>query len=68
MHPPRGEPGLSNFKTPALTSQNILQRHPDVVEDHLGMPQGGIVITERGQGPDNLDARRIFGHQYLALL
>src|SRR5215469_8161629 len=45
----RPEPALGDLKAPALAEQHIRRRHPDIVEDHLGMAMRRLVVAENGQ-------------------
>ena len=68
VHATGSQTALGNLKSPALAEQQVLCRHADIGERHLGMPNRCIVVTERGQRSQYLNARRVFGHKNLGLL
>jgi len=68
VHSARGESALSDLKPSALAKQQIIDGHSDVGEGHLSVPNGRIVIAQRGQGSQHCHAGGVFGDQNLRLL
>ncbi len=67
MQTRRAQPRLPHGKTCALTTQQVADRHPDILEDHLGVGVGVRVMGKYRQVSNNLKTRRIGGHQHETL-
>ena len=68
MHAPRCQTTLCNFEPPALTQQQVIDRHPHVSEGDFSMADRRVVVAKRGQRTQHFDTRRVFRHQDLGLL
>src|ERR1700677_4271739 len=68
MNAPRAQSNLRNLEAAPLTQQNIVFRHPHVVEAQMHVTAGGMVMTEHMHRTEDLDARRILWNQDLRLL
>ena len=64
----RAEAPLSDLESPALARDQVLDRHADVLQHHLGVADGLFVITEDRQHPLDPEAGRIDGDDDLGLL
>ncbi len=59
----RPQPSLSDLEAPALAKQDVLCRHPNVLEHDLAVAMRRIVIPEHRQGAQQLHAGRVHRHQ-----
>ena len=59
----RAEAALGNLEATSLAEQHVVVRHPHVVEQHLGVAMGGVVVTEHRQRAQHLDPGGIHRHQ-----
>lgn len=62
------ELSLRDFESSSLAEQNVIQGAAHILEVDLGVTERCIVVTERGQWPDQFNAGRISWYQHLALL
>ncbi len=67
VDPPGTQPGLGDGEAVALAGEQVGRRHPDVVEDELGVPVL-VLVAEDGQVPDDRDAGGVPRHQDHRLL
>ena len=57
------EPALRDLEPASLAEQHVFGGHADILKDHLHMAVRGVVVTEDGQRPDDLDSWRVERHQ-----
>ena len=59
----RPETSLCDFETAPFSQQDVVQRHPDVVEPDFRLAERRIVVTEAVHVTDYFHAGRISRHQ-----
>jgi len=59
---------LGNFKATTLAQQDVFSGNSHIVKAQFCVPQGRVIVTERGQWSNNSQAGSVFGYQYLRLL
>mmetsp|Transcript_33854 Transcript_33854/g.91633 ORF Transcript_33854/g.91633 Transcript_33854/m.91633 type:complete len:277 (-) Transcript_33854:289-1119(-) len=63
VDPARAEARLRDLKAAALTSEDVGKGDPHVVEEHLKVPLGCLVVAEHLHGPQERDAGRVHRHE-----
>ncbi len=58
------EPALRDFEAASLPQQDVRDRHPHVLEDHLGVAVRRVVVAKYAQCAHDIDARRSERHQH----
>ncbi len=59
---------LRDFKTTAFTQQHVAHRYAHIGQAHFHMAVRRVVVAEDAERADDLDARRVGGHQDHGLL
>lgn len=64
----RAETTLEHLEATALAENNVLDRHPDVLKDHLRMSVGFVEVAKHRKVADDLDPGGVGGNKHHGLL
>jgi len=68
VNTPRAKATLCDLEPAAFAQQNIVDRHPHILEIHLDVAMRRVVVPHHIQRPDDADPLGVGRYQYHALL